>query len=848
MKRLFFLILLLITIQAAQASGNAPVTMSKDLSSRSGVVWQFQPQNGAWGKIEVPGGGWRSQGYDCDAGTYRADIPIPKEAAGCEVSIVFDAVNFGADISAGLDNDHLTPVISHIDGWVPVTADVTRLVTPGEVLHLLVAVAGRKKFQVNGKYTVPEGATWDPYIEEGILRGVHLVMSPLVRVSDVFVQTDVGARKLNAQISVTNGTKAPVKVVLRPSLSSANGERFQYPKIPLIEATVFPGSRTLDIGAIPWTLGPKSLWWPNVPYKSGYQAQMHQLTVQLTVAGLPVQQYRQRFGFRQFRVRGNHYYLNGVRCNLRGDNQQEADFGTDAYGVRPGFGPPSSGNPGWPQAVDNLQRLNFNVIRIHQIPATPYMLDVCDEKGLMLIEELPLRGSEGGEDYQHGRDNMLNMDRELVLRDRNHPSTIIWSAANEWSDPIKDAVVVIQKVDDTRPIIADGSGDLGFPYINIQHYTDGLGALAQNGGTPRTDRPYGEGEALWPADNSLRGFAWMATGTRLRRLKRNDDIRNYILNNAWPNYVPGENPGNEILEAFVKGDKNARILPSIADPWHDVHIQLMQQCFAPVCVCDIGFDQDNKRSNRHGDWPVIPSRVDPSTSVTRTLAVFNDEFSGEHLRITWKLHQETRTGAVLASGQSDLHVPLGEMAMLPVSFQTPAASAELYLTVTAAKNGRACFSDDAIAYKVAPPGGLLFPDGNYTLTNENSGLGAATGTYQGSPALVQQASDAPPMVWHVTNLGGNNVILTDTQGLALGVAEASTENGALARAETPQPGAASQIWRLTALDAATCTLTNKASGKLLDVYASSKEPGGRITQWTANGGQNQEWELKPADQ
>ena len=849
MKRFFLLILLLLTL-ATQALCEAPVTYRQDLSSRGGVAWQFQPENGDWHKIEVPGGGWRAQGYTCDGGVYRADVLIPKNAAGCAISIVFDAVNFGADVSAGPSRAVLTPVVSHVDGWVPVTADVTRLAVPGKPLHIEVAVAGRKKFQFNGKYTVPEGATWDPFVEEGILRGVHLVITPLVHIFDVFVQTDVENRTLHAEAVVTNAGSVPVEVTLRSELASANlsdsGKHPAYPKL-LVKTAVVPagGRREVDLGAVSWTLGTSSFWWPNVPYRSGYEARLHQLTVGLSIAGVPVHQYRQRFGFRQFQVRANHYYLNGIRCNLRGDNQQEANFGTDAYGIRPGFGPASPGNAGWPRAVDNLERLNFNVLRIHQIPATPYMLDVCDEKGLMLIEESPLRGSEGGEDYEHGRSNMLNMDRELVLRDRNHPATIIWSAANEWSDPIKDAVIVIRGVDNTRPIIADGVGDLGFPYINIQHYTDGLGALPQDGGTPRTDRPFGEGEALWPADNSRRGFTWMATGTRLRRLKRNDDIRNYILNNAWPNYVPGESPETEVLEAFVKGDKNARILPSLSDPWHNASIRLMQQCFAPVCVCDIGFDQDNKRSNANGDWPVSPSRVAPRSKVTRTLAIFNDEFTGRQVRVAWAVHPSASSKTVLASGKSDLSIPVGEMTTLPVTFQVPADGTQLSLTVTATKSGRLCFFDDAIVYLTAAPSAALFPDGAYLLTNGNSGLGAVSGLYEGKPALVQEAPDRQTAVWHLKNLGGNEVSLTDSRGMTLGTTGASLEDGALAQTEPPQPGAASQIWQVTSLSVGACTLANKASGKLLDVYASSREPGGRITQWKANGGQNQEWDLKP---
>ncbi|MEK8110580.1 glycoside hydrolase family 2 TIM barrel-domain containing protein [Micromonospora sp. M12] len=73
--------------------------------------------------------------------------------------------------------------------------------------------------------------------------------------------------------------------------------------------------------------------------------------------------------------------------------------------------------------MDNYQRLNYNVVRIHQEPGSPYMLDVADEMGLMIIDEVAIRGSQSSQEWQNsvGRDNMVNHARALVLRDRNHP-------------------------------------------------------------------------------------------------------------------------------------------------------------------------------------------------------------------------------------------------------------------------------------------------------------------------------------------------------------------------------------------------------------------------------------------
>ena len=96
---------------------------------------------------------------------------------------------------------------------------------------------------------------------------------------------------------------------------------------------------------------------------------------------------------------GDHFELNGRRVNFRGDSIQGANYDnidyhgvSDAYDTFPGFLKPSAGNAGWPKAVDNYLRLNYSSVRIHQVPATPYMLDVADEMGLMIQDETAIRG------------------------------------------------------------------------------------------------------------------------------------------------------------------------------------------------------------------------------------------------------------------------------------------------------------------------------------------------------------------------------------------------------------------------------------------------------------------------
>lgn len=826
---------------------------SVDLSSAAGQTWIFQPEKTTdWKTIQVPAGGWRTQGYTCDSGIYRITIALPKIDAASRVKLEFDAVNFGARVLAGPDAAHLVEVASHINGWMPFAADLTGRAGPDGRVLVQVEVAGRAKFKVNGKYTVPEGATWYPGVADGILRGVRLRTVSAVRIDDVWVRTTLGPDTLKPQITLANDTDAPATVTLRSKLDNANLKSFRYPKIAPATATIPARGRvTLDLPDLAWKLGESSYWWPNVPYTAGHVAQLHRLDAVLEVAGAPVHSFSRRFGFREFKVVGNYYTLNGVRCNLRGDNQQEANFGTDGYGIKPGFGPPTASNPGWPQAVDNIQRLNFNVLRIHQIPATPYMLDVCDEMGLLIVGESPLRGSESGEDYQGGKTNMLNMVRELVARDRHHPSVVIWCPANEWVEPIRDSIKVIHTLDQTRPIIADGIADIGPDVINMEHYVDGIGALSLSGAKPRADRPYGETEAIWFNDNSPRGFAWMATSVRVRRIKNNADLRNYVLNNVWPNYVPGETDKTQVLESAVKdyGGGPRTIMPPITEPWSHPNIRLMQDCFHPLTACDIDFDLRNARSNVRGEWPVFKPRLPADTRVTRRLAVFNDEFFGDRVTLRWQLRQGDAKGRVLDSGKVSLVIAPGTFVTQEVSFTTP-SDGEAVLMLSVHKGGTKRFVEDRIAFRIGDGGDKpLVPAGDYRIVSEFSqlALGIPTKAASDGPAIVQlKTSDGA--VWTLRPLGPDRFTLIDrSSGLALaaapGLAVVNTGN----RLVLETPGSSPhQVWRVEESADGIFTLQNTGDQRFVDVAEYKREPGTRIWLWTANHGDNQLWRFTPA--
>jgi len=505
------------------AGGQCAASTAADPSSTSiAGTWDFTPAGGSKRTIQVPGGGWLKQGITATSGTYATQITVPDSGGAQTTLIEFGAANFQSTLS--VDGKE---VGTNTTSFTPSVFDVTKFVTPGKQHAISVLVKGADALKPNGKFIVPNAAGWSKNIPQGIFRSALLRVYPDVYISDAFVKASVTDDTLTYEVSITNTGTASQNVTLSGSLSSWNCDAFAYPSIPDTAVTAAPGTTTTKtIGPIKWGLGMASYWWPNVPYQADYRARLHNLILQLGRGGEVIQSKVVRFGFRQSerrRADAQHvyYYLNGIRVNYRGDNLQGANYDSinnngrsDAYDMLPGFLPPSAQSPGWPQAVRNYQRLNYNFIRIHQELAAPYMIDTADELGLMLMGETAIRGSNNDQDFVAGHDNMIAHAQAMVLRDRNHPSIVRWSQSNEPNDSSTDSTQfetdlfsAITKLDNTRPISADPfltGSNYGLPspaFATAGHYIGGLAAYTDQVNA-NNNNPYGQGEFIWSKDNA----------------------------------------------------------------------------------------------------------------------------------------------------------------------------------------------------------------------------------------------------------------------------------------------------------------------------------------------------------
>lgn len=128
----------------------------------------------------------------------------------------------------------------------------------------------------------------------------------------------------------------------------------------------------------------------------------------------------ERFGFRYFEfMEYGPFVLNGKRLLLQGTHRHEDHAGVAAAMTEDQMR----------QEMEMMKEMGVNFIRLGHYQQSGIILDLCDELGILVWEEIPwCRGGLGGEVYQAQAKRML---KNMITSHRNHPSVIIWGLGNE---------------------------------------------------------------------------------------------------------------------------------------------------------------------------------------------------------------------------------------------------------------------------------------------------------------------------------------------------------------------------------------------------------------------------------
>ncbi|HKE94479.1 MAG TPA: glycoside hydrolase family 2 TIM barrel-domain containing protein, partial [Povalibacter sp.] len=335
--------------------------------------------------LMVPGD-WNSQNdrlfYYEGTVWYRRVFDYTPASADHRVFVHFGAANYQADVY--LNGRKLG---RHVGGFTPFEFEVTGKLKPtGNSLIVRVDDARHAE-------AVPTVNTdWWNY--GGLTRDVTLVEMPAAFIRDYYVQLAPGSSNRIVGSVQLDGARQGAPVTL--SIPDAG--------INVRVSADAQGAATFNIPA----RGLK-LWTPENP---------RLYAVKLSIDG---DQISDRIGFRNIAVRGTDILLNGQPVFLRGISLHEENplRGGRAYSVED-----ARLLLGW------ARELGCNFVRLAHYPHNEHMARVADELGLMVWEEVPVYWTIQWENPETLA-NAQNQLRELILRDRNRASVVVWSVANE---------------------------------------------------------------------------------------------------------------------------------------------------------------------------------------------------------------------------------------------------------------------------------------------------------------------------------------------------------------------------------------------------------------------------------
>jgi beta-galactosidase len=372
-------------------------------------------------------------------GWYRKSFTVraadAKPTAARRTFVVFDGVMANSDVYLNGE------LLGHRPyGYVSFTYELTP--------HLR---AGANVIAVRVDDSKQPASRW--YAGAGINRQVRLITTGDAHIVPwgTFVTTPTVTAEsatIHIRSTVTNESATDAKVTLRVRLVAPNGNAIvTAKKIASAEPLVVAPGATADLDA-ETTITKPDRWDLDHPV-------LYTVHATLLRDGKAVDEEAVPFGIREFHFDADKgFFLNGVHHKVYG-----AALHTDGGAV--GTAVPLAV---WERRLTALRGLGVNAIRTAHNPPAPEFLDLADRMGFLVMEEMFDCWTSGKNTYDYHlyfKDWSVRDTADTVMRDRNHPSIILWSAGNEIHDTpkpeiaipiLKSLVETFHKNDSTRPV------------------------------------------------------------------------------------------------------------------------------------------------------------------------------------------------------------------------------------------------------------------------------------------------------------------------------------------------------------------------------------------------------------
>ncbi|MFB0525518.1 MAG: glycoside hydrolase family 2 protein [Phycisphaerae bacterium] len=369
------------------------------------VPWQFYctagRKSGFWTTIPVPSN-WELQGFgqynyghdgnkSNEQGKYRYTFVGPESWAKKRIQIIFEGVM--TDTEVWINGASAGP--KHQGGFYPFKYDITNLLEFGRT-NLLDVVVSKRSSSDSVEAAERKADYW---VFGGVYRPVYLEVLPPQFVDwmaidaradgtisvDVYLKYISTADNVTAQVVTEDGSNLG-----EPFCATISGSN---DKVSL---------RTSCTGHQTWSAETPILYKVKLALREG-KAVIHAVT--------------ERFGFRTIEVRpGEGIFLNGSKIRLKGVNRHS-------------FWPESGRCLSRQISYDDaglLKQMNMNAVRMSHYPPDGHFLEVCDELGLYVLNELA-----GWQKPPYDTDVGRKLVKEMVTCSVNHPCILFWDNGNE---------------------------------------------------------------------------------------------------------------------------------------------------------------------------------------------------------------------------------------------------------------------------------------------------------------------------------------------------------------------------------------------------------------------------------
>lgn len=427
-RRLFLVFTFLLCVQMfLDAQSRIKYSLNESWEFTKGDFSDGEPiasNSKSWEKVDLPHS-WNKfdvmdeePGYYRGVAWYKRSIRIPEEYSGKQLTIFFEGANQEVELFVNGKS-----VGKHIGGYTRFSFDITDFMTTGTENDFLIKVDN------SFNRDIPP-LTADFTFFGGIYRDVYLIVTSKEHISTtyygssgVFISTpEVTEKKASITIKtlLNNLSSLDRKVRVEQEIRSPQKELV---KQSSIFVKLKSKSENVEYTQHLEVIQPE-LWSPNSPnlysvYTRIFDSRTNELLDEL----------HQPLGFRWYSFSVDKgFEINGKPLKLIGTNRHQCfeEMGNalpDEIHVRD---------------VKLLKAMGGNFLRISHYPQDPTVIQMCDKLGIICSVEVPII-NEITESGQFNT-NSLNMAREMVFQDYNHPSVLVWSYMNEvlLRPPFKD--------------------------------------------------------------------------------------------------------------------------------------------------------------------------------------------------------------------------------------------------------------------------------------------------------------------------------------------------------------------------------------------------------------------------